>query len=818
MALAGQQHHHHLSAPPIDIDARHTNGSTRKCITIPPVIYSAGLYEDDPADILIHPLPLLELQLIVIFTITVLIHFVLKRVGIPVFVSQLLTGIILGPTALGKRDFVKETLFGKDGQEALGMISAFGYMMYLFIMGVKMDPTMVLRTGKKALGIGVLAVLLPLAASLIVHLAIADGDLTKGPDQFMVIAMQSMSTFPVVATLLIDCKALNSELGRLVLSASLVSNMLAVFIMFCITTATTYADKQLGASKAAGNSVAIIFFLIAAVFLVRPAMFWMIRHTPEDRPVKSTYMQIILVSVFASAIYTNSFDQLVLFGPSILGLVIPEGPPIATQLIDKFESFIAGVFMPVYVTTAGMRVDLKALQSDDPHPMKHNLILIIVAAIFKLLGVLIPSYLSHMPFRDTITIATVMSYSGIVVLAGYTYSKDNKALSEDTFSLVVVCNLINSIIVSLLMKVLYEPSRKYAGYQKRNIMHVRPNSELRIVSCIHKPEDVAATIRLLDVSYATQESPIGVYVLHLIELGHRSTPVFICHQMKRVLDVNPYSQNVIIAFSQYERNNWGFVSVNTFTAMSPTDLMHEDITTLALNKATSLILLPFHRKWSIDGIVASEDNLVRTLNCRVLERSPCSIGILVDRPQVRKGNTALNQLMRRASSTSSDHLFRSASTMPSAEETSCSVGMIFFGGNDDREALTLAKRMARDSAVNLTVTRFLTEEGTNIMSTESVCDNEVLRDVKQNNVGDGYVIYVEEVVKDGPETALIIREMAEEYDLIIVGRRHGVECPQTTGLAEWSEFPELGVIGDLLASPDLNIRASVLIIQQQICS
>ncbi|XP_038693820.1 cation/H(+) antiporter 4-like [Tripterygium wilfordii] len=699
------------------------------------------------------------------------------------------------------------------------MISAFGYMMYLFIMGVKMDPTMVLRTGKKALGIGFVAVSLPLAATVIAHMAMGDAGVPKEmrPDQFMVIAMQSMSTFPVVATLLVDCKALNSELGRLALSASLVSNMFAVSIMFCITTVSTYAN---GAREAAGNTIAIVLFIIVAVFLIRPAMFWMIRHTPEDRPVKNTYIQIILVVVFASAIYTNSFDQLVLFGPSILGLTIPEGPPIGTQLIDKFESFIVGVFMPIYVTTAGMRVDLKSLLNHFHH-MKHSLVLVIVAAISKFVGVLIPSYLSHMPIRDTITIATIMSYNGVVILASYTYSKDNninlQALSGDTFSFVAVCNIFNSIIVSLLMKILYDPSRKYAGYQKRNIMHVKPNSELRIVSCIHKPEDVAATIRLLDVSYATQESPIGVYVLHLIELGHRSTPLFISHQTKRVVDVHPYSQNVILAFSQYERDNWGFVSANTFTAMSPTDLMHEDITTLALNRATSLILLPFHRKWSIDGIVSSEDNLIRTLNCRVLERSPCSIGILVDRPQVRKGNNGLVQLMRRASSNSSGHLFRSASSMPPTEETSYSVGMIFFGGNDDREALTLAKRMAKDASVNLTVTRFLPEEGTTIMSTESVRDNEVLKDVKQNNVGDGYVIYVEEVVKDGPETALIIREMAGDYDLIIVGRRHGIECPQTSGLAEWSEFSELGVIGDLLASPDFSTRVSVLIIQQQIC-
>jgi hypothetical protein len=57
--------------------------------------------------------------------------------------------------------------------------------------------------------------------------------------------------------------------------------------------------------------------------------------------------------------------------------------------------------------------------------------------------------------------------------------------------------------------------------------------------------------------------------------------------------------------------------------------------------------------------------------------------------------------------------------------------------------------------------------------------------------------------------------MMNEYDLIIVGRRHNVNSPQTSGLAEWSEFPELGTLGDLLASSDLNNGTSVFVVQQQ---
>ncbi|KAK3219948.1 hypothetical protein Dsin_013918 [Dipteronia sinensis] len=66
----------------------------------------------------------------------------------------------------------------------------------------------------------------------------------------------------------------------------------------------------------------------------------------------------------------------------------------------------------------------------------------------------------------------------------------------------------------------------------------------------------------------------------------------------------------------------------------------------------------------------------------------------------------------------------------------------------------------------------------------------------------------------GHETAMIIRSIVNDFNLIVVGRDK-LESQQTSGLIEWSEFPELGVLGDLFASVDYSGRCSVLVVQQQ---
>jgi hypothetical protein len=364
-------------------------------------------------------------------------------------------------------------------------------------------------------------------------------------------------------------------------------------------------------------------------------------------------------------------------------------------------------------------------------------------------------------------------------------------MTDQTYALSSLSILLTAVILPILVKMLYDPSRKYAGYQVRDILHCKRNSELRILMCIHRPDNIAAAIKLLESSCPSRETPLAVYVLHLIELIGRAYPIFISHQVqKKTLSNTSYSENIILAFNRFVRDNQNGLSVNIFTAICPPKLMHEDTCTLALDKLTSLIILPFHRKWSIDGSIESEDSTVRTLNCSVLALSPCSVAILVDRGSLSR-------------------------SMVTPAESSFSIAMIFIGGNDDREALMFAKRMANDSNITLTVVRFVAIGNEELSNWDKVVDCEILKDVKLNNVGDEYVIYIEEMVKDGPQTALIVRSMADEYDLIIVGRRHNIVSPQTSGLAEWSEFPELGIIGDLLASSDINSRTSVLVVQQQ---
>ncbi|CAN1171774.1 Cation/H(+) antiporter 4 [Linum perenne] len=555
------------------------------------------------------------------------------------------------------------------------------------------------------------------------------------------------------------------------------------------------------------NGSGVVIALLLSFFVIRPALISLvIKRTPVGERVNPNWIFVILALATGYEVYFDFIRQSYILGPYMFGLlVIPPGPPLGSSLVETLETLSQNVFFPVFVAMTVMKANMNYLfvawQSK-----AYFVALIYWTAVLKFVICLLLA-MPWMPMLDSVVLSLILNSKGVVDMSIHAYMRDNQTIPPPIFALFICAIIINATVIPVLVSFLYEPSRRYASYHSRNIFALKAFSELRILTCIHKAHHVSSVTKLLDTLCRTEESAVALYVIHLLEQIGNATPVFISHQrQKKSITVSDDSSisasvEVIFAFSQYERKNIGFTSLQSFTSISQYKLMQEDVFTLALDKLVSLILIPFHRKWSIDGSIESEDNVLRALNMRILNTAPCSVGILFDR-----GGLILH-----------DHNvveeYTDAFSEASSLSSSRSVCMIYFGGRDDQEAISLAKRMANDPCVHLTIMHMLSEE----THSHDIEGNVVLRNVLQETADHLNVHYTEKVVSDGTETSMVVSSIAGQYDLFVVGRRSDIDMdsPQTAGLANWSEFPELGVIGDLLASKDVHTRGSVLVVQQQ---
>ncbi|KAL0329583.1 UNVERIFIED_CONTAM: Cation/H(+) antiporter 15 [Sesamum radiatum] len=739
----------------------------------PTMITTNGIWQgDNPLD---YSLPLFILQLTLVVVTTRILVFALKPLRQPRVISEILGGIILGPSVLGRSSKFAETVFPLRSVMVLETMANVGLLYFLFLVGVEMDIGVIKRTGKQALAIAISGMILPFVIGVgFAFLLHQSTEFVKLSTFILFLGVAlSVTAFPVLARILAELKLLNTEIGKIAMSSALINDMCAwVLLAFAIALAENEAMSLASIWVILSSGVFVVF----CVYVVRPLISWMIRRTPEGESISEFSICLILTGVMISGFITDAIGTHSVFGAFVFGLVIPNGP-LGVTLIERLEDFVSGLLLPLFFAISGLKTDIGAI--DGVTTWVLLFVVIVLACAGKIAGTLLVSFYYKMPFYEGLTLGLLMNTKGLVEMIVLNVGKDQKEI-----------------------RVLQEENNP--ANQKPRISH-------HGVCALQEMYRRSST---LEASYPTKKSPICAYVLHLVELTGRASAMLIVHNTRKtgrpaLNRTQAQSDHIINAFENFEQHA-GFVSVNPLTAISPYSTMHEDICNVALDKRVAFIIVPFHKQQTVDGGMEATNPAFRTINQNVLANAPCSVGILVDR--------GLNGSTRLAGNQVAHH-----------------VALLFFGGPDDREALAYAWRMSEHQGTNLTLMRFLPGENAfettgsarrnpssrrEILSVETndekeqQLDEEYLNEFKSRTMNDSSIIYTERVVNHGEETVAAIRSIDPIHDLFIVGRGQGMISPLTAGLTDWSECPELGAIGDLLASSDFAASYSVLVVQQ----
>ncbi|EPS74616.1 hypothetical protein M569_00135, partial [Genlisea aurea] len=729
-------------------------------------------YGQNPLD---YYFPIFLLQLSTMIIITRLIRLLIKPLRQPGVVCNILAGIILGPSVLGRNNRLYSYMFSENAYYVVKNIGLLGFMYFLFLSGVKID-LMVIRSAKRKHWIlGVVGLCVPListAAIAFIERKLFSKKMGKIESIWGAGTAFAASTFPVLYPIVRELNLLSSGVGRMALYTSVIED-------FMMGTTSLLIFQILGA-LAYRPITALWYFLSFVVILTTMAglryfMLWIIRITPEGKPVDQIYVIAILLGVAAAGLVTDIFGLSVANGPLWLGLAVPAGPPLAAILVEKTETILKNILMPFSFMYLGILFDVNSMGGNWSY-LKPILWMVLGSYVFKLASIIAASRLMDSSVRDSLAVSLIMSLKGEVEFLWFLHLLDVKMIEQSEFTFMVIIATSMTALATPLICILYDPTRPYLVNKRRNIQHTPPNSEVHVVACIHGEEDLSGLMKLLDVSNPTVSSPISVHALHLVELMGRANPVVIHHEAE---GHGGSSSSIHHALKLFAEARDGCMRMLCHTAMTSKKSMYQDICELAFSRKACLIILPLGPNRG--GVAA-----------HVLKHAPCSVSILVDRSP-RNNNVVLRGSIRR-------------------------LALLFLGGADAREALMYADRMAENPSVSLTVVRFLSHEGRGDDEMEKKMDDGVVTRFWVKSERNRRIVYREVVVRNGQETMAAIRDMNKEdaYDLWMVGRMNGINSVLLEGMTSWSERNELGVIGDYLASADFGTDASVLSVQQQI--
>ncbi|ERN03206.1 cation/H(+) antiporter 19 [Amborella trichopoda] len=752
---------------------------------------SNGAFQDEnPLD---YALPLAMVQICLVLTVTRSLAFLLKPLRQPRVIAEIIGGILLGPSAVGRNKAYLHRIFPPRSMTVLDTIANIGLLFFLFLVGLELDLKSVRRTGRKALGIALAGITLPfvlgVGTSFVLKSTIAKGVGTAPFLVFMGVAL-SITAFPVLARILAELKLLTKDVGRIAMSAAAVNDVVAWILLALAVALSGSGGSPLVSLWVLLTGIAFVIFVVVAV---RPGLAWMARQCDDGEPVSEGYVCAALAVVLAGGFATDTIGIHALFGGFVVGLAMPKKGAFSGALIEKIEDLVSGLFLPLYFVSSGLKTDVTTIQGAQSWGL---LVLVIVTACFgKVLGTVGVSLAFRVPFREALALGFLMNTKGLVELIVLNIGKDRKVLNDQTFAIMVLMALFTTFITTPLVMTIYKPARKSIPNKYRTIQRKNLDSELRILACLHNVKSVPALIHLIEASRGMRRRPLCVYAMHLMELSERPSAILMVNKARRNglpfwNKSRPNSDHIVVAFDAYQCLS--SVSVRPMTAISSLTTIHEDICSSAEEKRAALIILPFHKHARIDGTFEPTHAGFRHVNEHVLDHAPCSVGILIDRG------------------------LGGAARIP-ASDFSSSVAVLFFGGRDDREALHYAARMAEHPGVTLTVFRFLPSGEPNRRNVK------IEMDIEEREADDAFfadfqtraktlesVKYEEKVAATKDETVAAIKTVAR-CNLVLVGR--GAEAP---GFDErvGSDSAELGPVGSYLATPEFSAGASVLVVQQ----
>lgn len=290
-------------------------------------------------------------------------------------------------------------------------------MLFLFLIGLKMDVGIIMRCGKKAWVIGLTSFFLPLLLTIpLSYLLTVSFTLEHSLESSLmfVAILESSNSFHVIVCLLSDLKLLNSELGHLATSSSMVSGLLSMVALgIGFTVKQTLGSGIESWILITISSITLIFII---VMVLRPIVIWMIRKSPEGKPVKEMYITSIMLMVMGTSFLSELFGQHALFGPMILGLAIPDGPPIGSALTDNLEWFVTGLMLPLFFMILGGKTDIREVELKSVLMVE---LLSVVALIGKMIGTIVPSLFCKMSFHEAFILSLILSSLGFLDLQFY---------------------------------------------------------------------------------------------------------------------------------------------------------------------------------------------------------------------------------------------------------------------------------------------------------------------------------------------------------------------------------------------------------------
>jgi len=392
------------------------------------------------------------LQVTIIIAASRTAALLLAHLRQPPVMGEIMAGIVLGPAVLGYlAPDVWVTLFPAASLPLLSTVSQFGLILFMFLVGLRLEPGHVKAQRRSAAVISVVSIALPFAGGAALALFIRDRlappHVSTFAFAFFLGVAMSVTAFPVLARILSDTGLISTPLGSVAIACAAVDDVVAWVLL-----AAGGAIAHSGVEGTGALRVLLLLVVYAALVLAaRPLLARLARNGPGGPSVSYDRLAAVILIGVLSAAATEWIGIHALFGAFFVGLAMPKAPAFVGQVTRMLEPISAVVLLPIFFAYTGLR--MRALPVNAELWLDAALILF-VAVAGKWGGAALAGRATGLTWRDASSLGVLLNTRGLVELVILNVGLDLGILSPALFSLMVLMALITTGMAPPVLRVL----------------------------------------------------------------------------------------------------------------------------------------------------------------------------------------------------------------------------------------------------------------------------------------------------------------------------------------------------------------------------
>lgn len=414
-----------------------------------------------------------------------------RKIHQPVLTAELLIGILLGPTVLGRfLPNLFNLIFPKDiiQQTMLETTAMIGVLFLLLDAGLEINFSSAWKQRGNALIIAITDIVIPMIITFIPSYFLPDIYLVDTNKRlqfalFMAVAM-TISAMPVASRALHDLKLLKTDLGFLIMSALAVNDIIGWALFTIILGLFTQSSFTFGSTLII--LLATIGFSVLALTLGRYLSnkiidFFIDKKLPEP---SSSFTFACIVGIMFGAI-TQKIGIHALFGFFIAGVMVGEAKNLKEETRAIISQMVHSLFVPIFFVNIGLKMDF--INNFDLFLVG---LVTVVGIIGRYFGAWLGTSFSRVPSINRGLISIAHTPGGMMEIVVALLAFELNLITSKVFIAIVCGAVISSILVGPWMS--YELRKR----KKINLLKfIDLNNGLLFISADSKQEAIAELLK-----------------------------------------------------------------------------------------------------------------------------------------------------------------------------------------------------------------------------------------------------------------------------------------------------------------------------------